>query len=108
MGSTHGYQEDLHNLALDYSVRLIAPGFSIQFKRVRMGLGPAFYSIQLWDIRNHEGEPVQKHNKVGLLFNDSISIPSDSELFLLPRAQYRLTGNVEIGPFQAKGVFTND
>lgn len=110
IGSTTGHQRDLstYYLTIDYSVRQIATIYSIQFNNVQIGLGPAFYSIQLWDEHRGRSEPVQQHNKVGLLFDGSISIPADSHLYLELKAQYRLTGKVEIGPFQETGFYFDD
>ena len=113
IGSTTGYQrqevifpfpgEHRYDLRLDYSVRLLATVYSIQFKNVRMGLGPAFYSIKLWNDKNLESESLQKYNKVGLLLDGRISYPAYSHLYFELIAQYQLAGKVEIGPIRVRG-----
>ena len=118
IGSTTGYQrqevifpspeEHSYDLRLDYSVRLLATVYSIQFKNVRMGLGPAFYSIQLWNDKNLESESLQKYNKVGLLLDGRISHPAHTHLYFELIAQYRLAGKVEIGPFRIPGSLINE
>ena len=102
IGTTLGYHENGSFLFINYSVSMVASTFSVQSEGMRLGVGPAIFTTNVWRT-DEPGELVKKDNKIGFLIDFGLAIPANYHLFAELKVQYRKVGRVEIGPFMDTG-----
>ena len=102
IGTTLGYHENGSFLFINYSVSMVASTFSVQSEGMRLGVGPAIFTTNVWRT-DEPGEPVKKNNKIGFLIDFGLAIPTDHHFFAELKVQYRKVGRMEIGPFMDTG-----
>lgn len=99
LGETAGLHSPGQDLILINSSSTMTLIFSVKLKGFKVGIGPAFYRTKAWRDDQELGTIKKVLNKTGLLFNFSFAFPEKSRFFVEAKAQYRIVGNVEIGPY---------
>ena len=93
LGSTSGYKSDGRLfMSVDYSARTIAPLaiFRPPGLPLRLGLGPAYYTLRASQDDFFEAANTWNTNRVGLLGDVRLVTSASSRIFFELRAQYRL------------------
>jgi hypothetical protein len=107
---TFGAADELLNLMVSHAVTTIGAVASTTLRLVeregrsgalRVGIGPAVYSI-----KSGQGPPDRTGNdrnstRVGFLIDGGLELPDRSRVFLDVRAQWRLAGSAVFGPYEA-------
>jgi hypothetical protein len=93
-GKTSGFQSPV-DLQLRHSVLSVAPLASARLSILHVGAGPALHFARAsYSPTGYE----ETHLRFGLVGDLGIAFPENYVAFLDVRLQYRLVGNVEVGP----------
>jgi hypothetical protein len=109
IGSTFGYRKLFNFLSLSYAVSTVAPIFSVEPRQgIRLGVGPAFYRTSLAEADEPLSSAERRANKLGVVVDGSIEVPSRSRFLADLRVQYRRVGSETAGPFVRTSLTPNE
>lgn len=101
-GETFGY-DGSQFLFIRHTVMTYATVFSLQaFPALRIGLGPALHRVGSQKSSGLDTK-IRHQSRLGLVADLAVVFPADTRFFLDVRAQYRLVGSADVGPFEEEG-----
>jgi hypothetical protein len=102
IGWTTGY--DNNYIDINYSVSTIAAMAWYKYYNISLGLGPAIFLTNAYENKVFNNNKNYESTRIGLVAEAGITYPAQSTFFVSVIAQYRFTGDVNIGPFEVNDL----
>lgn len=98
IGMTMGYN-NFGYLDLDYSVNTIATMTWLKYGILSIGGGPALFFTKISDNYGYDENNSLDDTLTGFVFECGVTYPAYTTFYISAMAQYRLMGDILIGPF---------
>lgn len=97
-GETAGYNSRVRRLYISNTLKSISPVISVGVHDLlALGVGPALHFIE---VDGGSPKTVYSETKLGAIANLNFKIPRKSTFYFTLNLQYKIVGNVSVGPFR--------